>query len=84
MSSSLIARWCVRPPTQYKDGPDIKIVSEYDQEIPQSQTADNPVAPRGRAAQKAFIRGLVPDACLRLGSPRLNLKCVNFKIIVSL
>ena len=29
----------------------IKIVNEYDQEIPQSQTADNPVAPRGRAAQ---------------------------------
>ena len=28
-----------------------KIVSEYDQEIPQSQTADYPVAPRGRAAQ---------------------------------
>ena len=28
-----------------------KIVSEYDQEIPQSQTADNPVAPRERAAQ---------------------------------
>ena len=28
-----------------------KFVSEYDQEIPQSQTADNPVAPRGRAAQ---------------------------------
>ena len=28
-----------------------KIVSEYDQEIPQSQTADNPVAPRGRGAQ---------------------------------
>ena len=28
-----------------------KIVSEYDQEIPQSQTAGNPVAPRGRAAQ---------------------------------
>ena len=26
-----------------------KIVSEYDQEIPQSQTADNPMAPRGRA-----------------------------------
>ena len=25
--------------------------SEYDQEIPQSQTADNSVAPRGRAAQ---------------------------------
>ena len=28
-----------------------KIVSEYDQEVPHSQTADNPVAPRGRAAQ---------------------------------
>ena len=28
-----------------------KIVNEYYQEIPQSQTADNPVAPRGRAAQ---------------------------------
>ena len=25
--------------------------SEYDQEIPQSQTADNPVAPQGRTAQ---------------------------------
>ena len=28
-----------------------KKVREYDQEIPQSQTADNPMAPRGRAAQ---------------------------------
>ena len=28
-----------------------KIVSEYDKEIPQSQTADSPVAPQGRAAQ---------------------------------
>ena len=28
-----------------------KIVSEYDQEIPQSQTAGNPVAPWGRAAK---------------------------------
>ena len=25
-----------------------KIVSEYDQEIPQSRTADNSMAPRGR------------------------------------
>ena len=33
----------------------LKIVSEYDQEIPQSQTADNPVASRGRAAQARFI-----------------------------
>ena len=29
----------------------VKIVSEYDQEIPQSQNADNRVAPRGRAAK---------------------------------
>ena len=28
-----------------------KIVSEYDQEIPQTQTADNPMALQGRAAQ---------------------------------
>ena len=28
-----------------------KIVSEYDQEIPQSQTADNPMALRGRTTQ---------------------------------
>ena len=26
--------------------------SEYDQEIPQPQTADKPVAPRGRATQQ--------------------------------
>ena len=30
-----------------------KIVSEYDQEIPQSQTAENPKAPRGRATQQS-------------------------------
>ena len=29
----------------------LQIVREYDQEIPQSQIADNPMAPRGRAAQ---------------------------------
>ena len=29
----------------------LKIRSEYDQEIPQSQTADNPMAPRGTSAQ---------------------------------
>ena len=32
-----------------------KIVSEYDQVIPQSQTADNTVAPRGRATQPSRI-----------------------------
>ena len=30
----------------------LKIVSEYDQEIPQSQTADRPMAPRGRATHQ--------------------------------
>ena len=30
-----------------------KIVSEYDQEIPQSQTAYKPMAPRGRATQRS-------------------------------
>ena len=30
----------------------IKKVSEYDQEIAQSQTAEKPVAPRGRATQQ--------------------------------
>ena len=38
-------------PVVIKKEPGVKIVSEYDQEIPQSQTADNPVAQRGRAAQ---------------------------------
>ena len=31
----------------------IQIVSEYDQEIPQKQTADKPMAPRGRATQQS-------------------------------
>ena len=35
----------------FKLYPQAKIVSEYDKEITQSQTADNPVAWRGRAAQ---------------------------------
>ena len=30
-----------------------KLVSEYDQEIPQSQTADKPVAPLGRATHQS-------------------------------
>ena len=32
-----------------------KLVSEYDQEIPQSQTADNPMTPRGRATQPSQV-----------------------------
>ena len=30
-----------------------KIASEYDQEIPQSQTADKPTIPQGRDTQKS-------------------------------
>ena len=30
-----------------------KILSEYEKEITQSQTADNPMAPRGRATQQS-------------------------------
>ena len=30
----------------------LKIVNEYDQEIPQSQTTDKRMAPRGRATQQ--------------------------------
>ena len=36
--------------------PCLKVVSEYDQEIPQSQTANNPMAPRGRATQASVTR----------------------------
>ena len=36
---------------QFKNKNIEKIVSEYDQKISQSQAADNPLAPRGRAAQ---------------------------------
>ena len=31
----------------------LKLVSEYDQEIPQSQTVDKPIATRGRATQQS-------------------------------
>ena len=34
----------------------LKLVSEYDQEIPQSQIADNPMAQRGRATQASDTR----------------------------
>ena len=34
-----------------------KIVSEYDQVITQLQTADNPIAPQGRAAQPSQDTG---------------------------
>ena len=48
---------------------DIKIVNEYDLEIPQSQTADKPVASRGRATQhKKF--------CL---TRPMDMKCVYFE-----
>ena len=37
--------------TKVEVGAPLKIVIEYDQEIQQSQTADSPMAPRGRATQ---------------------------------
>ena len=41
------------PILTYQIGLDVsKIVSEYDQEIPQSQTADKPIALGGRATQQ--------------------------------
>ena len=40
---------CADPESFVRGGP--KLESEYDQEIPQSQTADNPMAPWGRATQ---------------------------------
>ena len=46
---TIARRLCYTGYLNFINGP--IIVNEYDQEIPQSQTADNPVAPRGRAAQ---------------------------------
>ena len=37
-----------------KNETDQGIVSEYDQEIPQSQTAGKPMTPRGRATQQSL------------------------------
>ena len=34
-------------------GIESKVVSEFDQEIPQSQTTEKPMAPRGRATQQS-------------------------------
>ena len=46
-----------------------KIVSEYDHELPQSQTADKPIAPRGRATQQSRDTISLPyqDDCKTLG-----------------
>ena len=48
-----------------------KIVNEYDHEITQSQTADNPVAPRGRAAQPTYEE--------KMGVPRPGGCSFNYK-----
>ena len=37
--------------------------SEYDQDIPQSQTADKPMAPRGRATQQSRDLSSYQDDC---------------------
>ena len=40
--------WCLQTGLS-----DVRIVSEYDQEIPKSQTADKPMVPRERATQQS-------------------------------
>ena len=45
-----------------------KIVSEYDQEIPQSQTADNPVTPRGRANCPECIKQVIVTSLHTFGA----------------
>ena len=60
---------------------DKKIVSEYDQEIPQSQTADNPVAPRGRAARTENEAGEAKGAITYSFCSKNNLKKTNVMLI---
>ena len=52
--------------------------SEYDQEIPQLQTTDNPIAPRGRAAQPLkeirLSYFLLRNQSMKFQNPILNLK----------
>ena len=50
-NSTITAHWLYWEKEKRNTPTHSKIESEYDQEIPQSQTAANPVAPRGRAAQ---------------------------------
>ena len=52
----------------------LKVVSEYDQEIPQSQTANNPMAPPGGYSNFFCIRRLGPSI---YRSPPKNIR--NFK-----
>ena len=48
----LTSKYFIISDYEVKDGHSIaKMGSEYDQEIPQSQTAHNPMAPRGRVAK---------------------------------
>ena len=55
LTLSMLDILCTTPPQLYP-----KLVSEYDQEIPQSQTADNPMAPRGRAVQQNIMQLQTP------------------------
>ena len=49
--------------------------SEYDQEIPQSQTADNPTAPRGRATQTSSVTNREVNASVNPGYSNNDIKC---------
>ena len=58
-------------------GPDplpSKIVSEYDQEIPQSQTADIPMAPQGRATQQSLDTSKLSQATSSLFPNKMIVK----------
>ena len=48
----------------------LKIVSEYDQEIPKSQTADISMAPQGRATQHQETPGKQTKQSNQLSIPR--------------
>ena len=57
-----------------------KIVSEYDQEIPQSQTVDKPIVPLGRATQQSWETRKTNQAKL----PALSLSLFPIKLIAKL
>ena len=62
--------------TQRYEDLDAKIVNEYDQEIPQSQTADKPMAPRGRATQQSRYFYL----CISI---YCDLRAVQYQLLVN-
>ena len=58
----------------------LKTVSEYDQEIPESQTADKPMTPQGRATQLSLDISKTNQDSHRL-EKYLNLECFLEKFL---